>query len=172
MKTLFLGERPKELEAFLDRRRALGQDGYDEVWEGVYHVAPMAHRWHGYVDGQLGVVLAPYGRRVGLLWTTAFNLGDPDDFRVPDGGFHRTLPSTVYVPTAAILVEVVSPDDETWEKFGFYAARGVDEICTAEPLERRLRWWRRDGDLFVDADASSLLGVTVAEVTGKIDWPR
>lgn len=172
MKTVLLGERPPEVEAFLERRRALGQDRFDEVWEGAYHVAPMAHPWHGYVDEQIGEALAPHARRAGLVRTSAFNLGEPDDFRVPDRGYHRTLPSTVYVPTAAIVVEVVSPDDETWEKFGFYAAHGVDEICTAEPPERGLRWWRREGDGYVETDASELLGVTVAEVAAQIDWPR
>jgi hypothetical protein len=31
------------------------------------------------------------------------------------------------VATAAVVVEVVSPDDETCERFGFYAAHGVDD---------------------------------------------
>lgn len=32
-------EPPPDSEAWL-RRRALGQDGFDEVWKGEYHVAP------------------------------------------------------------------------------------------------------------------------------------
>jgi hypothetical protein len=35
---------------------------------------------------------------------------------VPDGGYHRGVPSVLYVPTAAIVVEVLSPGDETWLK--------------------------------------------------------
>lgn len=135
-------------------------------------MAPMAHPWHGYIDRRVAAVLEPYAKQAGLVDTSAFNLGEPDNFRVPDAGYHRNLPSTVYVPTAAIVVEVVSPDDETWEKFAFYASRGVDEICTAEPTERRLRWWRRDGDRYVETDASEVLGVTVAELAAQIDWPR
>lgn len=42
MRSVVLGERPPELEEFLERRRALGQDGYDEVWEGEHHAAPGA----------------------------------------------------------------------------------------------------------------------------------
>jgi Uma2 family endonuclease len=166
-----LGERPPEIEEFLKRRHALGQDGNDEVWEGEYHMVPMAHPRHGYVDSQLGVLLDPYAQRAGLVGTSAFNLGEPENFRVPDRGFHRTMPSQLYVPTSAIVVEVVSPDDETWDKFPFYAARGVEEICAVEPLERRVRWWRLIGEGYEESDNSDLLGVRAAELERAIDWP-
>jgi hypothetical protein len=55
-----------------------------------------------------------------------FNLGEPEDYRVPYGGLFRPGPDEVYVPTAALVVEIISPDDNTWEKLGFYAAHGVD----------------------------------------------
>lgn len=172
MTTVVLGQRPPELEDFLRRRRELGQDGFDEIWEGVYHVAPMAHPWHGYLDNVLAELLGPLARRAGLVGTGPFNLGVPDDFRVPDRGYHRSLPSTTYVPTAVIVVEVVSPDDETWAKFGFYAARGVEEICTADPRAAELRWFTRDGDEWVESGVSALLGVTAADLAARIDWPR
>ena len=69
-----------------------------------------------------------------MISTAAFNLGQPDDFRVPDGGIHRALPTTVYVPTAAAVIEIESPDDETWDKFGFYAERAVDEVLVVSYL--------------------------------------
>ncbi len=40
MRTVVLGPRPPELQALVERRRALGQDLHDEVWHGDYHVAP------------------------------------------------------------------------------------------------------------------------------------
>jgi Uma2 family endonuclease len=172
VKTVVLGERPPEVEAYLKRRHALGQDMFDEIWEGVYHVAPMAHPWHGYLDNVLAELLGPYTRQGGLVGTGPFNLGEADDFRVPDRAYNRALPSEVYVPTAEIVVEVVSRDDETWEKFDFYARRDVDEICTAEPVEGRLRWWRLAGKNHVETDASELLAVTVAELDALIDWPH
>jgi hypothetical protein len=39
----------------------------------------------------------------------------------------------VFVPTAAVVVEVVSPGDRTDEEFGFSAAHGVGEIVVADP---------------------------------------
>lgn len=172
MKTVVLGERPAEVEAFLERRRALGQDLFDEMWEGVYHVAPATHPWHGYLDNVLAELLGPYARAAGLVGTGPFNLGDPEDYRVPDRGYHRTLPSTVWVPTAAIVVEVVSPDDETWAKFDFYAAHTVDEICTADPIAGQLQWFIRGGASYGEAEASSLLGVTVPDLAREVQWPH
>jgi len=159
------------MEAFLARRRALGQDLYDEVWEGNYHVAPAAHPWHGYLGNVLAEILGPLARSAGLIGTDPFNLGIPDDFRVPDRGYRRGLPSTEWVPTAAIVVEVVSPDDETWAKFEFYARHGVDEICVADPMARQIRWFRLDGAAYVESAESALLGVTVADLDRQITWP-
>jgi Uma2 family endonuclease len=172
MKTVLLGERPPELEAFLARRRALGQDLYDEVWGGTYHVAPASHPWHGYIDNVLAELLGPYARAVGLVGTGPFNLGGENDYRVPDRGYHRTLPSTVWVPTAALVVEVISPDDETWAKFDFYAVHAVDEICTADPLTTQLRWFARAGASYQETANSALLNITVDDLVSQIEWPR
>ena len=171
VRTVWLGDRPPELEALLARRHALGQDRFDEVWEGEYHMAPMARPAHGYVAAQLVRVLAPFAERAGLVGTEAFNLGEAGDYRVPDGGYHRRLPEELYVPTAAIVVEVVSPDDETWAKFPFYAAHRVEELCTAEPERAVLRWWLLRHDGYAESERSPLLAVSVAEVSSRIDWP-
>ena len=127
-------------------------DLFDEVWGGTYPVAPASPPWHGYVGDVLGELLGPLVRAAGLVGTGPFNLGDENDYRVP-GGYHRSLPSSVWVPTAAVVVEVISPDDETWAKFDFYAHQVVDEICTADPVARQL------------------LNVTVADLSGQIAWP-
>jgi len=171
MRTVVLGEPPVEIEAFLAHRRATGQDRYDEVWEGEYHVAPMAHSWHGYLDNVLAELLGPVARAAGLIGSSAFNLGQADDFRVPDRGYHRSMPSAVWVPTATIVVEVISPDDETWAKFDFYARHHVEEICTAEPRQRQLRWFVLKDTAYEETGASALLDVTAAELHARIDWP-
>lgn len=117
--------------------------------------------WHGYMDN----VLAE------LVGTGPFDLGDADDSRVPDRGYHRGLPSAVWVATAAVVVEVVSPDDETWAKFDFYARHQVDEICTADPLAGQVRWFGRAGPAYEETGASGLLDVTVADLVRRIQWP-
>jgi len=172
VKTVVLGQLSPDLEALLARRRALGQDLFDEIWEGEYHVAAAPHPWHGYIEIALGELLGPLARAVGLVGIGPFNLGVKDDFRVPDLGYHRSLPGEVWVPTAAIAVEVVSPDDETWEKFDFYARHAVDEICVADPMEATLSWFVLASDGYRVAESSELLGVNVAQLVGQIDWPR
>jgi Uma2 family endonuclease len=171
MRTVVLGERPAEIEAFLARRRALGHDRYDEVWAGSYHVAPYAHAHHGMVQIQLARVLGPWGDRAGLIGTNGFTLGwGFQDFRVPDGGFFVEAPNELYVPTAVIVIEVLSLDDETYEKLDFYAAHGVQEILIAHPQER----WVRCLDLqngLVEMPRSRCLDVAMADVIAEIAWP-
>ncbi|MDQ6616287.1 MAG: Uma2 family endonuclease [Actinomycetota bacterium] len=96
-------------------------------------MAPAAHPAHGSVDHALAVLLDPYSTAAGLVATGPFILGGPDDYRVADHGYHRRLPEDVWVPSAAVVVEIVSPDDETYDKFGFYAAHDVDELIVADP---------------------------------------
>lgn len=173
MRTVVLGEAPADLAAFIERRRALGQDGYDEVWEGDYHVAPTARPVHGIVQDQVAGLLRPQARAVGLVASGPFNLGSAQDFRVPDGGYHRGVPTATFVPTAAVVVEVLSPDDETYAKFGFYAQRGVDELIVADPAERTVHCWRRrsDGAGYDECEASTVSAVRADELTRAIDWP-
>jgi Uma2 family endonuclease len=165
---------PVEFQQFLERRRRLGQDLLDEVWEGVYHMNPAPHARHAFVGQQLAEILGPAARAAGLVaMVNIFNLGDPDDYRVPDGGLFRTAPDAVYVPTAALVIEIVSPGDETWDKLGFYAAHHVDELLIVDPEQRRVEWRALDqarGDYricergrLVDLDASSL--------AARLDWP-
>ncbi|MDQ6727027.1 MAG: Uma2 family endonuclease [Actinomycetota bacterium] len=131
MKTVVLGPQP-EVQALIERRRALGTDLFDEVWEGIYHMAPAPNAAHAYLDDVLAVLLHPCAQAVGLVGTGPFNLGQPDDYRVPDRGYHRSRPTGTWVPTAAVVVEIVSPDDETYAKFDFYARHAVDEILVAD----------------------------------------
>lgn len=170
MSTLVPGHEPV-VEAWLQQRRALGQDGRDEVWEGVYHVAPHEHGRNGAVAMQLVLVLAGPAKTAGLVPGGSFNLGRPDDFRVPDLGFHRGSPNALYFPTAALIIEVLSPDDETFAKFGFYARHGVGELWVVDPLGHTVRIWTLTEETYDEVDTSALLGVTAAAVAADVDWP-
>jgi Uma2 family endonuclease len=134
-------------------------------------VVPAPHPWQAYVDRKLAVLLDPLAGAAGLVGLSEFNLGEQADFRVPDGGYVRGIPNEVFVPTAAIVVEVLSPHDETWEKFGHYARHGVEELCIVDPPAHRVRWFRLAGDTYRETDRSDILGVTGAELEARIDWP-
>ena len=171
VRTVVLGDPPKELRAMIARRQALGLDTHDEVWEGEYHMAPAAHPFHGYIYEEVASRLRPLAQAAGLVSTAEFNLGDVGDFRVPDGGLHRALPTVVFVPTAAVVIEVVSPDDETWQKLDFYAARDVDELLIVSGADRRVTWLPLRDGRYVESDRSDLLGDGSRGLAAHIDWP-
>lgn len=157
----------------LSRRRDLGQDLRDEVWEGTHHVAPPQHgrngswRWSWWARWP-----PPPGGRAGLRPGGSFNLGEPDDYRVPDLGFHeRSACSTLYYSSAPLVVEVLSPDDETFAKLPFYASRGVVEVWVADPLQCTVRCWRLTADGYAQRDHSELLRLTMTAVQSAVDWP-
>jgi Uma2 family endonuclease len=68
------------------------------------------------------------------------NLGQEDEYRVPDGALQQDTSDRVYHPTAALVIEIVSPADESWEKLPFYAARGVQEPLIVDPQQRTVSW--------------------------------
>jgi len=171
VKTIVLGEH-QEMTALIERRRSLGLDGYDEVWNGVYVMAPFAHSSHGLIKSRLVYALEPRARRAGLLSGDSFNLGEPSDFRVPDAGYHRGVPGTLYVPTAALVLEVLSPDDETFAKFDFYAEHDVEELIVADPETQSIRCWQLTDGSYVEQPASALLDVEMAALVAEVDWPR
>ena len=170
MRTLVL-EPPPELQSWLERRRALGQDLYDEVWEGEYVVAPAPRPAHADLQYQIGIVVEPLARAAGLRGHGPINIGDPDDYRVPDQSFLRERPQRAFVSTAAIVVEITSPGDKTWDKPPFYFARGVEELLIVDPGQRRVHWRRRGANAFVPADRTALLDLSAQDLTDRLDWP-
>ena len=161
-----------EIAALLERRQRSGLDRFDEVWEGVYHLTPGPSGPHARVDRELSRVLSPYAEAAGLYGLSAFNLGESDrDFRVPDGGYHRMTPLGLWFSTAAVVVEILSPGDETFEKFPFYAAHDVDEILVADPAARTVECWRLGGGSYLQQDRSVVLGATMSTVQHAIRWP-
>ena len=169
--TVVLARDEPAIEAWLEQRRALGQDGRDEVWEGVYHVAPHEHARNGVVASELQAVLRPAARAAGLQAGGLFNLGVPRDFRIPDLGYHRSRDYQLYMPTAALVVEVLSPGDESLAKFGFYAAHGVDELWLVDPLSHTVQIFVLGGADYAETGSSALLALTAEWVAAEVDWP-
>lgn len=172
MRTVLMGERPPELEKLIERRRALGQDVFDEVWEGDYHLAPAPHGRHAEVDFNLARILGPRADRAGLRGRGPANVGTPDDYRVPDQSYYADHTTRAYHPTADVVIEIVSPEDESREKFDFYFRVGVQEVGIVDPGARTVEWFDRGAGGFQPADRSSLLDVSAAELAKEIDWPR
>ena len=166
-RTVVLGEPPPVVAEWLQRRRELGQDGFDEVWDGEYHVAPMVHRRQGDVDDQLAALLRPRARRRGLWPSSPANIGEPQNYRVPDRVYFRDRALELFNPTAAVVVEIVSPGDESYAKLGFYFARGVEEVLIVDPLRRSVEWYGRGAE--VRADGSQRAAGTDRDRPGRRD---
>jgi Uma2 family endonuclease len=169
---LVLGPSPPELEALLERRRVAGADRFDEVWEGVYHMVPGPSYGHGLLESQLHALIRPLARKRGLEMTSQFNLGESEhDFRVPDGGLHRPGAGEMWIPTAALVIEILSPGDKSWQKLPFYARHDVDEVLIVDPYEQTVTWLAlREGE-YRAIQRSDLVALGPAALAEQIDWP-
>jgi len=171
VRTIVVGERPAELEAWLARRRSLGLDLFDEMWNGEYHVAPAPHRRHGDIDDQLAALLRPLARAAGLWPSGPLNIGRPEDYRVPDRAYLADRRPRAFEPSAAVVVEIASPGDETWDKFAFYFAARVEEVLVVDPLAHRVEWFARGADGFTETAGSRRLAVDTEALAAQLDWP-
>jgi Uma2 family endonuclease len=173
MSTLVLGTPPPELASLLERRRRSGVDRLDEVWQGVLHMVPGPSFEHARITHQLALLLDGPARAAGLLAAIGeFNLGKSEhDFRVPDGGLHRPGAAGVWLPTAALVVEILSPGDETWAKLPFYAAHDVAEVLIVDPADRTVTWLGLSGGDYCRLERSGLIELGAAELADRLDWP-
>lgn len=154
------------LDDWLERRRALGLDKRDEIWDGIYHVTPHAHASHGRLAARLIVALHGRAAAAGLEALTEFNLGREHDFRVPDFALVPVdAELQLYLPTATIVVEIVSPDDASRAKVPFYLARDVREVWLIDPEQRTVEVVTPEG-----SSDSEVLGLTTHEVAGLLGW--
>jgi len=125
-------------ESLLDERRRTGADGWDEVWDGVLHMAPAPTGIHQRFGWRLAVVLHPRAEAKGLVASYETALYRPDagraDYRVPDQVFCQPAHATArgMQGRAELVVEIRSPGDETYDKPAFYAEVG----CAGTPGRR------------------------------------
>jgi Uma2 family endonuclease len=129
-------------EDILAYRRRSGADRWDEMWEGVLHMAPSPNRDHQDIEFELERWLRhfwaePNGHRVYHQINVAEPGAWPNNYRVPDLVLltkeRAHIDRNEYFdggPDA--VVEIHSPGDETYEKFEFYAKVGVREVWVVD----------------------------------------
>lgn len=163
-------------QAFLDERHAKGLDKSDEMWDGELHVVPPPSTEHQALGAELFLVLGPIAKARGLRpWydpTGLFRPGVDDDWRVPDQQFARPeLASARGIEGAAsLVVEILSPNDETYRKLDWYASVGVGEALVIHPHTKRVELFaNRDGRMEPVAPVViECLGVRAETVDGKL----
>ncbi len=171
MRTLVLDPPPPAVEQLLEQRRRTGADRRDEVWEGVLHIAPVPHSRHARLQWQLALLFDGPARTAGLEPSSEFNLGEPDDYRIPDGGLHHPTPDGLYLATAALVIEILSRGDETWDKRPFYAAHDVEELVIIDPDTRTVQWLALADGAYRPIDHSRLIDLGPKQLAELIDWP-
>lgn len=129
-----------EVERRLQAERAAsGADRYDEVWEGIYMMAPMPNDRHQEIVSRLVYVLEDVIGQPGLgKVRPGVNVSDRIDgwkhnYRVPDVAVFLVHGSAVnhgafWHGGPDFVAEVISPDDSTREKIPFYSMVGVKEL--------------------------------------------
>ncbi len=138
-------------QEWLDERHRLDLDRKDEMWEGVLHVVPPASSAHNELGAHLVALLLPLaGPLRGFVEPGVFDpfIEEMTSYRVADVGF--ALPDHVtsrgIEGHAALVVEILSPRDESYEKLAFYRRVGVEELLYVDPVTRTFEVRRPDGD--------------------------
>lgn len=146
--------------AWLEDRRRRGIDRRDEVWDGVLHVVPPPSSIHQTFESDLEAVLRPIAHAGGLRVLHQLGVyAHPDsdkNYRVPD--------LVVCDPThlserglearAEIVIEILSPRDESREKGPFYAACAIPEYWLVHPVSRQVEVLVLQGDAYQPVDAA------------------
>jgi Uma2 family endonuclease len=120
-------------------REASGADRYDEVWEGVYMMAPFPNNEHQDLQFDLATAIrSAFGSATPVRIHTGANVSDREDgwtfnYRIPDvvvvfpGGAARNC-GTHWCGGPDFCVEIASAGDRSRDKLDFYTGIGVREL--------------------------------------------
>ena len=147
---------PRLQDELIAERRARGLDRYDEVWDGVYVMSPLANNEHQELVGGISHALRTVVNVANL--GRAFpgcNVSDREDdwtenYRCPDAavflnGTTAEDRDTHWFGGPDFAVEIVSPHDRSREKFGFYASVATRELLIVDRYPWALELYRLQG---------------------------
>ena len=137
----------------LQSRRARGADRYDEVWDGVYVMSPMANNEHQSLTTELAAAISTI-----IDWQSrgrtlaGANVSDSRDnwnhnYRIPDVLVFLNDSAAIDCGThwfggPDFAIEIVSPGDRTLEKLDFYAKIGTRELLVIDRHPWQLTLYR------------------------------
>ncbi len=167
-------------ESDLKERHARSLDRWDEMWEGVLHMPPAPDLGHqGFASRLTRFLGNECERRLGGEVFMQASLHDPanpkKNYRVPDllyvaKGNERVLQKRGVVGAADAVIEVRSPDGESYDKFPFFARLGVRQVIVVDADTREQEVYRLAGREYV-AVAPDKSGWIVSEVLGvRFRW--
>ena len=161
MRVLLLQPDPK----WLEERRRLGHDRSDEVWDGVLHVVPSRNTSHQRFESALERVLYPLVTPLGLEVFHEHDVLDRDkgetNYRQPDIAVVSPvdLIERGINGHAELVVEIRSPNDESYEKLPFYEMCKIPECWIIDPITRTFEVYvlRRGKYVVAKADAGGVV---------------
>jgi hypothetical protein len=71
--------------------------------------------------------------------------------------------------SAALVIEIVSPGDDSWKKLPFYAAHHVDEVLIVDPAKRSVDWFGLNDGEYRPIERSTLIDLGPIELAEQID---
>jgi Uma2 family endonuclease len=175
---------PAELRRLIRERRECGGDRYDEVWDGVYVMSPLADNQHQQLATKFaGAIDQAMGDREEVQVFAGTNVSDRDqrwkrNFRCPDVAVF--LPGNPAQDRGShwfggpdFAVEIISPYDRSRKKFAFYAKVNVRELLLVARRPWCLELYRlRDGKYELvgksDAEQPAVLASEVLPLTFRL----
>lgn len=144
----------------LARRKLIGADRHDEMWEGVLHMAPAPNNEHQRVLDELIAFLLPLLKRTrrGQLRSgiNVFDESSPkQNYRIPDATFVAAGRESILAEDGIrgggpdAVIEIRSPGDESYEKLPFFAALGVREVVVIDRDTKKPEVFRLAGSQYV-----------------------
>ena len=147
-------------EEELVRRRQTGIDRYDEMWAGVLHMAPAPAYEHqrmvSAIDRFVGALCDRYARGVLAPGINVFSdASGSQDYRIPDLTFvsaerqHIIAPDGIRGGGPDVVIEIRSPEDETYAKLPFFARLGVREVIVVQRDSKDVEIFRLVGSEYM-----------------------
>ncbi|MEX2171666.1 MAG: Uma2 family endonuclease [Pirellulales bacterium] len=146
------------------KRAECGGDRWDEVWEGTYVMAPLPNNEHQEFVSKLASILylvVDWNRDTVLAGT---NVSDrrqdwTHNYRCPDVAVYlygnpAKNCGTHWLGGPDMAIEVVSPDDRSYDKIPFYESVGTRELLLIDRHPWQIELLRLDGDQLVSAGVS------------------
>jgi Uma2 family endonuclease len=157
----------RRFEKQLRRERAAsGADRYDEVWDGVYVMSPLADIEHQQIVGGLHAIL-----QIVIKWSKqgevfpGCNISDRDEdwtrnYRIPEIAVYLNDNRALFRDTHVVggpdlAVEITSPDERPRAKLPFYAKVATREVLLLDRKRWRLELYRLDGRKLVRVGRST-----------------
>ena len=148
---------PLAEEQLIRERQARGADRYDEVWDGVYFIPPIANNEHQWLATRLSAVLRNVVEKSRGQVFAATNISDQEtnwvrNYRVTDVAvFLDENPAedrdTHRFGGPDFAIEIVSPGDRSREKFEFYTGTGTRELLILDRDPWSLELYRLEGGI-------------------------